>query len=79
MGGIQETLPILENTAAKLGGKTLSALPADIAVIEPELHAASRIVFYTNPGMRGLTAPEMAVIQGNPALMGKTVFVYGGF
>jgi hypothetical protein len=79
MGGIQETLPILENAAHQLGGRTLSSLPGEMSAIAPELESASRIVFYTSPGMQGLTAAEMAMIQSNPTLLAKTTFIYGGF
>jgi len=77
--GVQETLPILERAAQQLGGKTLSALPGTMDAMAPELAQASRIVFFTSPGMRGLTMAEMQMIQGNPALMAKTIFVYGAF
>lgn len=76
---VQETLPILEDAAKQLGGRTLTSLPADIGAIAPELQSASRIIFYTSPNMQGLTAAEMALIQSDPALVAKTVFIYGGF
>lgn len=75
----QETLPILSEAAAQLGGKTLEALPGNMGAIAPEIQAASRIVFFTSSGMRGLTAEEMLLIQSTPALHGKTTFIYGGF
>lgn len=77
--GIQETLPILEKAAAQLGGRTLSSLPGTISAMRPELESASRIVFFTSPSIRGLTAAEMELIQSTPDLHAKTVFVYGGF
>jgi hypothetical protein len=77
--GVQETLPILENAAQKLGGRTLSSLPGRLSAIIPELEGARRVIFFTCPGMTGLTASEMDAIQSSTSLMLKTTFVYGGF
>jgi len=49
-----------------------------MAALAPEIQGASRIVFFTSPGMRGLTAQEMELIQSSPELIKKTIFVYGG-
>ncbi len=53
-------------------------LAPDLAVIGPRLQAAPRLIFFTGSGMRGLTSAEMQMIQSNPALHSKTIFVFGG-
>jgi hypothetical protein len=83
MGGTQvgmvDTLgTVLEPAASQLGGTTLTGLAPDLAVIGPRLQAAPRLIFFTGSGMRGLTAAEMQMIQSNPALHSKTIFVFGG-
>jgi len=77
--GIQETLPILEEAASRLGGRTLAQLPGRMSVLTPEIEEASRLVFFTSEGMQGLTAAEIEFIQSSKSLLGKTTFVYGGF
>lgn len=78
MGGVKDTLPFLEDAAAQLGGRTLKALPGDMEVLAPEIQIARRIVFFTYSNIGGLTASEMGLIQGDPMLLAKTIFVYGG-
>jgi hypothetical protein len=76
---MQDTLQILDAAAHQLGGRTLSTLAPELEVIAPELQSATRIVFFTSPGIRGLTLAELNLIQSNEALLAKTTFVYGGF
>jgi RHS repeat-associated protein len=70
----------LTQAARLLRGRTLTSYSRDINVLAPQIRAADRIIFYTRPGLlvHDTTAAEMAIIQSDPILRAKTIFVYGG-
>jgi RHS repeat-associated protein len=70
----------LTEVAVQLRGRTLTNYSRDPAILAEQIRKADRIVFYTRPGVMNhpLTAGEMQLIQSDPALRAKTVFVYGG-
>lgn len=78
--GVADTAATLEQTAARLGGRTLTTYPRDINVLGQQIRSADRIIFYTyrNLAAHPTTAAEMQLIQSDPILRAKTIFVYGG-